>query len=181
MYAARSRPGHGPVTTVANTIFLHNLAPVMAFPLAWWMYRERLSASAMTGAAIAVFGVAMLSGVSLFQVSNYASSRFLLGAFLALGARCRDRRHSSYVGAEDGDSTPSSIRYTGPVQTRVPSWSESWVVSGVGEAEGGRWHEETGHPNGKLQPDPSDRLSHIGMPESRRSAQFSTDSAPTSG
>ena len=104
----------------------------------------------------------------------------LLGAFLALGARCRDRRNSSYVGAEDGDSTPSSIRYTGPVQTRVPSWSESWVVSGVGEAEGGRWHEETGHPNGKLQPD-ADRLSHIGMPESRRSAQFSTDSAPTSG
>ncbi len=71
-------------TTVANTIFLHNLAPVMAFPLAWWMYRERLSASAMTGAAIAVLGVAMLSGVSLFQVSNYASSRFLLGDFLAL-------------------------------------------------------------------------------------------------
>ena len=36
-------------TTVANTIFLHNLAPVMAFPLAWWMYKERLSASANRG------------------------------------------------------------------------------------------------------------------------------------
>jgi membrane protease subunit HflK len=71
-------------TTVANTIFLHNLAPIMAFPLAWWMYKERLSASAMTGAAIAVLGVGLLSGVSLFQVSNYASSRFLIGDFLAL-------------------------------------------------------------------------------------------------
>lgn len=71
-------------TTVANTIFLHNLAPVVAFPLAWWLYQERLSASAITGAAVAVLGVGMLSGVSLFQVSNYASSRFLLGDFLSL-------------------------------------------------------------------------------------------------
>ena len=70
------------LTTVANTIFLHNLAPVVAFPLAWWLYKERLSASAITGAAVAVPGVGMLSGVSLFQVSNYASSRFLLGDFL---------------------------------------------------------------------------------------------------
>ena len=37
----------------------------------------------MTGASVALFGVAMLSGVSLFQVSHFASSRFLLGDFLA--------------------------------------------------------------------------------------------------
>ena len=70
-------------TTVANTIFLHNLAPVMVFPLAYWLFKERSGAAAVTGAGIALFGVAMLSGVSLFQVSHFASSRFLLGDFLA--------------------------------------------------------------------------------------------------
>jgi modulator of FtsH protease HflK len=71
-------------TTVANTIFLHNLAPVMVFPLAFWLFKERSGAGAVTGAGIALCGVAMLSGVSLFQVSHFASSRFLLGDFLAL-------------------------------------------------------------------------------------------------
>ena len=70
-------------TTVANTIFLHNLAPVMVFPLAYWLFKERSGAAAVTGAGIALFGVAMLSGVSLFQVSHFASTRFLLGDFLA--------------------------------------------------------------------------------------------------
>ena len=70
-------------TTVANTIFLHNLAPVMVFPLAYWLFKERSGAAAVTGAGISLFGVAMLSGVSLFQVSHFASSRFLLGDFLA--------------------------------------------------------------------------------------------------
>ncbi len=70
-------------TTVANTIFLHNLAPVMVFPLAFWLFKERSGPAAVTGAGIALFGVAMLSGVSLFQVSHFASSRFLLGDFLA--------------------------------------------------------------------------------------------------
>ena len=70
-------------TTVANTIFLHNLAPVMVFPLAYWLFKERSGSAAVTGAGIALFGVAMLSGVSIFQVSHFASSRFLLGDFLA--------------------------------------------------------------------------------------------------
>ena len=71
------------LTTVANTIFLHNLAPLMVFPLAWWLFKERSGPGAVTGAGIALFGVAMLSGVSLFQVSHFASSRFLLGDFLS--------------------------------------------------------------------------------------------------
>lgn len=71
------------LTTAANTIFLHNLAPVFVFPLAWWLFQERAGSAAVTGAVIALFGVALLSGVSLFQVSHFASSRFLLGDFLA--------------------------------------------------------------------------------------------------
>ncbi|MGB0638574.1 MAG: SPFH domain-containing protein, partial [Myxococcota bacterium] len=63
---------------------LHNLAPVAAFPLAWWLYQERPGAAAMTGTGIALFGVALLSGVSIFQVSHFASSRFLMGDFLSL-------------------------------------------------------------------------------------------------
>ena len=42
-------------TTVANTIFLHNLAPVVVFPLAWWLYKERAQSGALTGAGIALF------------------------------------------------------------------------------------------------------------------------------
>ncbi len=71
-------------TTVANTIFLHNLAPVVVFPLAWKVYQERPSASALAGAGIALVGVALLSGVSLFQVAHFANPRFLLGDGLAL-------------------------------------------------------------------------------------------------
>jgi membrane protease subunit HflK len=70
-------------TTVANTIFLHNLAPVAVFPLAFWLYKERPGSAAVMGAIVALFGVALLSGVSLFQVSHFASSRFLFGDFLA--------------------------------------------------------------------------------------------------
>jgi membrane protease subunit HflK len=72
------------LTTVANTIFLHNMAPVVVFPLAWWLYKERPQGGALTGAGIALFGVALLTGVSLFQVTHYANARFLLGDLLAL-------------------------------------------------------------------------------------------------
>ena len=70
-------------TTVANTIFLHNLAPVVVFPLAWWAFRDRPGASVLTGAGVAVAGVGLLSGVSLFQVTHFSSGRFLLGDALA--------------------------------------------------------------------------------------------------
>lgn len=70
-------------TTAANTIFLHNLAPAVTFPLAWWAFREKPTATALTGAAVAVLGVGLLSGVSLFQFSHMASTRFLLGDFFA--------------------------------------------------------------------------------------------------
>lgn len=72
------------LTTVANTVFLHNLAPVVAFPLAWWSFRERPATEAVTGASVAIVGVALMSGVSLFQVSQFANPRFLLGDLSAL-------------------------------------------------------------------------------------------------
>ena len=71
-------------TTVANTIFLHNLAPVVVFPLAWWVFRDKPGASVLTGAGVAVAGVGLLSGVSLFQVTHFSSGRFLLGDALAV-------------------------------------------------------------------------------------------------
>jgi len=71
------------LTTMANTIFLHNLAPVVVFPLAWWAFREQPSSAAVAGAGIALSGVALLSGVSLFQVAHFANPRFLLGDLLA--------------------------------------------------------------------------------------------------
>ncbi len=72
------------LTTAANTIFLHNLAPVAAFPLAWWAFREKPAASAMTGALVAVLGVALLSGVSILQFTKMTNPRFLLGDLAAL-------------------------------------------------------------------------------------------------
>ncbi|HJN74865.1 MAG TPA: EamA family transporter [Myxococcota bacterium] len=71
-------------TTVANTIFLHNLAPVVVLPLAWWAFRERPGAAVLAGAAIAVAGIALLSGVSFVQVAHFANPQFLLGDGLAL-------------------------------------------------------------------------------------------------
>jgi len=71
-------------TTVANTIFLHNLAPIAAFPLAWWFFREKPLVSALSGAAVATVGVALLSGVSLFHFSHFSHPRFLAGDSLAL-------------------------------------------------------------------------------------------------
>ncbi|MDP6935713.1 MAG: EamA family transporter, partial [Myxococcota bacterium] len=72
------------LTTVANTIFLHNLAPAMTFPLAWWWFRERPRAETIAGAAIAVLGVALLSGASLFHFAHFANPRFLAGDGLAV-------------------------------------------------------------------------------------------------
>jgi membrane protease subunit HflK len=73
-------------TTVANTIFLHNLAPLVAFPLAWWVFQERPSASSLTGAAVAILGVGLLSGVSLFHFSHFSHPRFLAGDALAFAS-----------------------------------------------------------------------------------------------
>ena len=72
------------LTTVANTIFLHNLAPAVAFPLAWWLFKERPSGATIAGAAVALVGVGLLSGVSLFHFAHFTSPRFLLGDFLAV-------------------------------------------------------------------------------------------------
>jgi membrane protease subunit HflK len=72
------------LTTVANTIFLHNLAPVVVFPLAWWLFQERANSAALAGAGIALVGVALLTGVSFFQVAHFANAKFLLGDMLAL-------------------------------------------------------------------------------------------------
>ncbi len=72
------------LTTVANAVFLHSLAPLAVFPLAFWAFREKPSPAALTGAILAVLGVGLLSGVSLFNVSRYSDPRFLLGDGLAL-------------------------------------------------------------------------------------------------
>ncbi|MBM4392036.1 MAG: DMT family transporter, partial [Deltaproteobacteria bacterium] len=72
------------LTTVANTVFLHSLAPLFVFPLAAWAFGERASPRALLGTGVAVLGVALLSGVSIFHVSRYTDTRFLLGDFLAL-------------------------------------------------------------------------------------------------
>ena len=70
-------------TTVANTIFLHNLAPLFAIPLALWMFSEKAHPNLIAGALICLIGVGLISGVSLFHASHFTNSRFLLGDFLA--------------------------------------------------------------------------------------------------
>ena len=71
-------------TTIANTIFLHNLAPLFAIPLVFWLFSERTSSNVVLGAAISVFGVGLISGVSLFHASHFTNPRYLLGDFLSL-------------------------------------------------------------------------------------------------
>jgi modulator of FtsH protease HflK len=72
------------LTTVANTVFLHNLAPAVAFPLAWWAFRERPAGDAVIGAVLATLGVGLLSGVSIFQFAQFTNPRFLVGDLSAL-------------------------------------------------------------------------------------------------
>jgi membrane protease subunit HflK len=79
-FASSTYVGGFALTTVPNTIFLHNLAPAVALPLAWWMFGERPSAATITGVAIAVVGVAMLSGVTLF----HGNPTYLQGDLLAI-------------------------------------------------------------------------------------------------
>jgi membrane protease subunit HflK len=71
------------LTTVANTIFFHSLSPLAVFPLAWWLFREEPSPRALAGTGVAVLGVALLSGASIFQFTHYADPRFLAGDVLA--------------------------------------------------------------------------------------------------
>jgi len=112
-------------TTVANTIFLHNLAPAAAFPLAWWAFRERPGAPALTGAALAVAGVAMLSGVSLFHFAHFTNPRFLLGDSLAMlsavGYAAVLVATRATRQANDGEGTPI-------LGTLFVAWSVSAVV-----------------------------------------------------
>ena len=42
-------------TTVANTIFLHNLAPVFAIPLAWYIFSEQVDRNILSGALLGLF------------------------------------------------------------------------------------------------------------------------------
>lgn len=71
------------LTTVANTIFFHSLSPLAVFPLAWWLFKEEPNPRALAGTGIAVFGVALLSGASIFRFTHYADPRFLAGDILA--------------------------------------------------------------------------------------------------
>ncbi len=71
-------------TTVANTIFLHNLAPVFAIPLAWYLFSDNIDQNIVIGALLGLFGVAMISGVSLFHLSHFTNPKYLLGDFLSI-------------------------------------------------------------------------------------------------
>ena len=71
-------------TTIANTIFLHNLAPLFAIPLVFWLFSDRTSPNVILGAMISVFGVGLISGVSLFHASHFTNPQYLLGDFLSL-------------------------------------------------------------------------------------------------
>ncbi len=70
-------------TTVANTVFFHALAPLFVIPLARWRFGERPTDAALVGIGIAVAGVGLLSGVSIFHLFRFTDTRFLLGDFLA--------------------------------------------------------------------------------------------------
>jgi drug/metabolite transporter (DMT)-like permease/regulator of protease activity HflC (stomatin/prohibitin superfamily) len=72
------------LTTVANTIFFHNLAPIIAFPLAVKLLKEKTDNSAVAGSIIALSGIALISGISAFHASHFSNPRFLLGDFLAV-------------------------------------------------------------------------------------------------
>lgn len=72
------------LTTVANTIFFHNIAPIIAFPLAKKILDEKTDGNAITGSVIALGGIALISGVSAFHASHFSNPRFLLGDFLAI-------------------------------------------------------------------------------------------------
>ena len=74
------------LTTVANTIFFHNLAPIIAFPLAKKVLDEDTDEKAITGALIALGGIALISGVSAFNASHLSNPRFLIGDFLAVAS-----------------------------------------------------------------------------------------------
>jgi|GEM_PF-1457922 len=111
-------------TTVANTIFLHNLAPVVVFPLAWWMFREKPLPAAVTGAGIALVGVAMLTGVSLFQVAHFANPRFLLGDGLALASALGYGAVLVYTRATRQANTPI-------LSTLALAWTVAAVLLGV--------------------------------------------------
>ncbi len=111
-------------TTVANTIFLHNLAPVVVFPLAWWLFRERPRPAAVTGAGIALVGVAMLTGVSLFQVAHFANPRFLLGDGLALASAAGYGAVLVYTRATRQAQTPI-------LSTLALAWTVAAVLLGL--------------------------------------------------
>ena len=72
------------LTTVASTVFLHHLAPLVVFPLAHRYLGERAGPEHVAGAILAVLGVGALSGAALWAHHDFASARFLLGDFLAL-------------------------------------------------------------------------------------------------
>ncbi len=82
-FASSTFVGGYALTTVANTIFFHSLSPLAVFPLAWWLFKEQPSPRALAGTGIAVFGVALLSGASIFRFTHYADPRFLAGDILA--------------------------------------------------------------------------------------------------
>lgn len=66
-------------TSVANSTFLANLAPVLVTLAAWFFFREKPRASFLAGLTLAIGGALMLMGDSLSL-----STRFVLGDALGL-------------------------------------------------------------------------------------------------
>ena len=82
--ASASFVGGYALTTVASTVFLHHLAPLIVFPVAHRYLGERAGPEHIAGAILAVLGVGAMSGAALWAHHDFASARFLLGDLLAL-------------------------------------------------------------------------------------------------
>ena len=72
------------LTTIANTIFLHNLVVLFTIPLLYWKLSEKTHSNIILGAFISLVGVGCISGVSIFHHSHFTNPRFLIGDILAI-------------------------------------------------------------------------------------------------
>ena len=74
------------LTTIANTIFLHNLAVLFTIPLLYWKLSEKTNTNVMLGAFVSLVGVGCISGVSIFHATHFTNPRFLIGDMFAIAS-----------------------------------------------------------------------------------------------
>ena len=74
------------LTTIANTIFLHNLAILFTIPLLYWKLSEKTNSNVMLGAIVSLVGVGCISGVSIFHATHFTNPRFLIGDMFAMAS-----------------------------------------------------------------------------------------------